>query len=300
MIDNRREPGNETDRKGLTVAVEFPRTKIENLSVSRLLMGTNWWLGYSHTTSAKDKEIVRTCTAERIAEMIEVYLASGVDTLMAPMPSPALQKAIQMAQDKTGRKVIYLVTPSLNLAGDAKADDENRRTFDQCAQLGCAVCMPHTSSTDALVDRVTHTIRSMDKYCRMIREAGMIPGLSTHMPETPVYADESGLDVATYIQIYNAMGFLMQIEVDWVHRMIWQCQKPVITIKPLAVNKLLPLVGLAFNWSTIRDQDMVCVGTSSPDEVREIIELSLSILERRTPEVQLQRTRSKASVEKKQ
>ena len=299
MIDDCQEPGNETDRKGLTVAVEFPRTKIENLSVSRLIMGTNWWLGYSHTSQAKDKEIVRTCTAERIAEMIGTYLAAGVDTLMAPLPVGNLWEGIQRAQDKTGRKVIYLVTPSLNLAGDPKADDENRRTFDQCAQLGCAVCMPHTSSTDALVDRVTHTIRGMDKFCRMIREAGMIPGLSTHMPEAPVYADESGLDVATYIHIYNAIGFLMLIEVDWAHRMIWQCQKPVITIKPLAVNRLLPLVGLAFNWSTIRDQDMVCIGTSTPDEAREVIEISLSILERRTSEVQLQRTRSKASVERK-
>ena len=281
------------------VAVEFPRTKIENLSVSRLIMGTNWWLGYSHTSGAKDKEILRTCTAERVAEIIEAYLAAGVDTLLGPLPAPHLQKAIQMAQDKTGRKVIYLVTPTLNIEGGAKADEENRRTFDQCAKLGCQVCLPHESTTDALVDRATHTIRGMDKFCRMIREAGMIPGLSTHMPQAPVYADESGLDVGTYIQIYNAAGFMMQIEVDWVHRIIWQCKKPVITIKPLAVNKLPPLVGLAFNWSTIRDQDMVCIGTSTPDEVREVIEISLSILERRTPEVQLQRTRSKASVERK-
>jgi hypothetical protein len=133
----------------------------------------------------------------------------------------------------------------------------------------------------------------------MIREAGMIPGLSTHMPEAPVYADETGLDVATYVQIYNAVGFLMHIEIDWVHRMIWNAKKPVITIKPLAVNKVMPLVGLAFNWSTIRDQDMVCVGTTTPEEVREILEISFSILQRRTPEVQLQRTRSKASVEPK-
>jgi len=124
----------------------------------------------------------------------------------------------------------------------------------------------------------------------------MIPGLSTHMPEAPVYADETGLDCEVYIQIYNAAGFLMQIEVDWVHRMIWQRAKPVITIKPLAAGKVLPLVGLAFNWSTIRDRDMVCVGTSTPDEARAVIELSLSLLERRMSEVELQKTRSKASV----
>ena len=278
----------------------FPRTKIEDLSVSRLVMGTNWWLGYSHTSSAKDAEIRRTMTADRIAEMIEVYLRAGVDTLMAPLPPEPLARAIPMAEDRVGRKVIYLVTPGFNTAAGAAADDENRRTLDQCAGLGCPVCLPHMGTTDSLVDPQTRTIRGMDRFCRMIRASGMIPGLSTHMPETPVYADESGLDVGTYIQIYNAIGLLMHIEVDWVHRMIWKCRRPVITIKPLAVGKLLPLAGLAFNWSTIRDQDMVCVGTSSADEVREVIELSLSILQRRPPEVALQRTRSKATVERKQ
>jgi hypothetical protein len=277
---------------------EFPRTKIESLSVSRLVIGTNWWLGYSHTSEAKDAEIRRTMTAERIADILEVYLRAGVDTLMAPLPPEVLQRGMAMAQDRTGRRVLHLVTPMLNIAGGPAADDENRRTVEKCAALGCPVCLPHMATTDALVDPRTRTIRDMAGYCRLIRQAGMIPGLSTHMPETPVYADESNLDVGTYIQIYNALGLLMHIEVDWVHRMIWQCRRPVITIKPLAVGKLLPLVGLAFNWSTIRDQDMVCVGTSSPDEAREVIEISLSLLERRSPETALQRTRSKASVER--
>jgi hypothetical protein len=124
----------------------------------------------------------------------------------------------------------------------------------------------------------------------------MIPGLSTHMPETPTYADECGLDVATYIQIYNAAGFLMQIEIDWVQRMIWGARKPVITIKPLAAGRLPPLVGLGFVWSTIRECDMVCIGTSNPYEAAEVVELSLSILEHRAPRVELQTTRSKQSV----
>jgi hypothetical protein len=124
----------------------------------------------------------------------------------------------------------------------------------------------------------------------------MIPGLSTHMPETSVYADRTGLDVATYIQIYNAAGFLMQIEVDWVHRMIWNARKPVITIKPLAAGRLPPLVGLAFSWSSLREIDMVCIGVYTPYEAEEAIELSLAILERRAPRVELQETRSKASM----
>ena len=36
---------------------EFPRTNIEHLSVSRMLIGTNWFLGWSHTSAAKDRYI---------------------------------------------------------------------------------------------------------------------------------------------------------------------------------------------------------------------------------------------------
>jgi len=156
--------------------------------------------------------------------------------------------------------------------------------------------MPHQSTTDAYVDRKTRSLAGIERYLRMIRERGMIPGLSTHMPETPGYADATGLDVETYIQIYNAAGFLMQIEVDWVNRIIWNAKKPVLTIKPLAAGRVEPLVGLAFSWATIREQDMVCIGTSSPAEAQETIDLSLSLIERRAPCVVLQETRSKESV----
>ena len=139
-------------------------------------------------------------------------------------------------------------------------------------------------------------IRDIDRYTRMIRERGMVPGLSTHMPETVVLADTTAADVETYIQIYNAAGFLMQVEADWVLRVIRTAQKPVMTIKPLAAGGLLPVVGLAFVWNTIRDQDMVVIGTTTPDEAREVIDLSLDFLQRRMPDHELQRTRSKKSL----
>ena len=116
------------------------------------------------------------------------------------------------------------------------------------------------------------------------------------MPESVIYADESDLDVETYIQLYNAAGFLMHVEADWMMHIIQNAKKPVMTIKPLAAGKLLPLVGLAFVWNTIRDQDMVTIGTTTPDEAREVIDISLDLLDRRAPDVKLQSTRSKASL----
>jgi hypothetical protein len=271
----------------------FPRTRIEDLSVSRLVIGTNWFLGYSHTSKARDALIDETVDARRIADIVETFLKAGVDTLYGMRATPKLVEGVAEAEQRTGRACIRMAIPSLPLEEGPQARGEAERILDEMAGLGVAVCLPHQMTTDAFVNRRTRSLQGIEPYLAMIRERGMIPGLSTHMPETPGYADAQGLDVATYIQIYNAAGFLMQVEVDWVHRIIWKARHPVIVIKPLAAGRLHPLVGLAFAWSTLREQDMVCVGTFSPREAEEVLELSSSLLEQRAARVALQQTRSK-------
>jgi hypothetical protein len=79
-------------------------------------------------------------------------------------------------------------------------------------------------------------------------------------------------------------------------RVIQNAKKPVMTIKPLAAGRLLPVVGLAFVWNTLRSQDMVTIGTMSADEAREVIDISLDLLHHRIPDNELQSTRSKATL----
>jgi hypothetical protein len=275
---------------------EFPRTTVGGVSVSRMLIGTNWFLGYSHTSRAKDAFIKSYQTRERVADILTAFFERGVDTVMG-MPVPMLSDAIADAQERTGREAKLILTPGFNVLPDGPEESQPERVFDTCKELGATFCFPHQSVTDALVDRMHKKIRDIDRYTAMIRDRDMIPGLSTHMPESVIYADNTGADVETYIQIYNAAGFLMQVEADWVMRIIRNAQKPVMTIKPLAAGRLLPVVGLAFVWNTLRDQDMVTVGTTTPDEAREVVDISLDLLERRVPANELQRTRSKRSLE---
>jgi len=273
----------------------FPRTQVEGISLPRLIVGTNWFLGYSHTSLAKDKFIKGYQSRDSIAQILAVFLERGVDAVMGPV-NPLLEEAIREAEQRAGQKIIRIYTPWFNITPGGPADNEPEIVFDVCAQYGATFCMPHQAVTDALLDRRDGVIRDIGKYTAMIRERGMIPGLSTHMPETVVIADRTGADVATYIQIYNAAGFLMQVEADWVMNIIRNAQKPVMTIKPLAAGRLLPVVGLAFVWNTIRPVDMVTIGTTTPDEAREVIDISLDLLSRQVPEYELQRTRSKKSL----
>jgi len=280
----------------------FPRTEVGGVSLSRLIIGTNWFLGYSHSSVAKDAYITGVIRERKtMADILEVFFRAGVDTLMAPIDHDPLPDAIREAEDRTGVKCIVVATPHLPIDANTPARgldmDEVRRVLDRTVAMGAAFCMPHQCATDALVDRCTKRIRHMDTVCAAIRERGMVPGLSTHMPESIIYADESGLDVETYISIYNSMGFLMQVEVDWIARVIQNAKKPVMTIKPMASGQLRPFQALTFVWNSLRDRDMVAVGTMSPREAAELVELSLDLLARRSPSGELQKTRSKKSLE---
>ena len=258
-------------------------------------------LGYSHTTRAKDDYIKATFAKPgKIADILEVFFRAGVNAVMGMYGTQVLRDAVKEAEDRTGVKAIRISTPSLpwNARTGAEGFDKGEvaKLLDEHASWGAQFLMPHQGTTDTMVDRCTRQIRGMGAVCAMIRERGMIPGLSTHMPESITYADESGLDVETYVSIYNAAGFLMQVEVDWTARIIRDAKKPVMTIKPMAAGRIPPFQAMNFVWNTIRPQDMVTVGTMSPGEAEELIELSTGILERREAEVVLQETRSKASI----
>jgi hypothetical protein len=281
----------------------FPRTTVGGISTSRMIIGTNWFLGYTHCSDAKSRSVERMVTNTiAIADIIEVFFQAGVDTIMCPHTQTCMFDAIHEAEQRTGVKAVIVSTPSFTTNPRTPFDGfdlgEAARILDDQAAKGVAICMPHTSTTDVMVDKCTREVRQMDTLCRMIRERGMVPGLSTHVPETVVFADETNLDVETYIQPFNLMGYLMQLEVDWVGRLIQNARHPVMTIKTMAAGQIRPYQALTFTWNAIRDIDMVTVGTMAPEEARELVDLSLEILSHRPSTTPLQQTRSKATVVK--
>ncbi len=272
----------------------FPRTQVENISLPRMLIGSNWMLGYSHRTTSADSMIrERYSTKEAVSEVICAYLAYGIDAMMAPFvgddlqPNAVVMDGIHMAEDKMGRKLILIDTPIVDVSDTPQAHDFTARKIEAVRKNGADICLLHHSSVEQLVCKHTGTIDRLPEYTRMIRENGMIPGLSAHMPELVLYSDNHPeYDVQTYIQLYNCLGFLMQIEVEGVRRIIENAKKPVMTIKSMAAGRCTPYVGLTFSFATLRPQDMVTVGAFSAREVHEDVEIALAALERRFPNLE--------------
>ena len=266
----------------------FPRTTVAGISLSRMIIGTNWMLGWSHTGPAADHQITRKFQhGENAYPLIKTFLDHGVDTIMGPLQQEiVMQEAVQYAQEKSGQKLILIDTPIINVDDNESARREARATIRRSRECGAQFCLIHHSSAEQLVNKNKHQIVRLDDYTDMIRQEGMIPGLSAHMPELILYSDENSYDIETYIQIYNAMGFLMQVEIETVASIIHNAKKPVMTIKPMAAGRTTPFVGLNFVWNTIRDCDMVTVGCFDAEEAEEDIEFSLAALERRLPNIE--------------
>ena len=265
----------------------FPRTTVAGVSLSRMIIGTNWILGYSHRSPAADRQITsRFSQGLNAVPLLKAFLEEGVDTVMGPLQQKqVMQDAVQETMQRTGKKLILIDTPIINVDDNEQARREARATIRRSREAGAVFCLLHHSSAEQLVNKNKHQITRLDDYTDMIRQEGMIPGLSAHMPELIVYSDENGYDVQTYIQIYNCFGFMMQVEIETVAAIIHAAKKPVMTIKPMAAGRVTPYVGLNFVWNTLRDCDMVTVGCTHPDEAAEDIEISRAALERRFPNI---------------
>lgn len=266
---------------------QFPRTNVGGVDISRMLIGTNWISGYSHTSPASDNMIKAAHSEkESIYRILKTFLESGVDAIIgAKTENKPMMDAVKMAEDKVGRKLHMIVTPVLNVDDNKAARKESEDMIKDIKKSGAVFCFPHHVSVEQLVNKNTQTINRLPDYLKMIRDHDMIPGCSAHMPEIITYCDANEYDVESYIQIFNAVGFLMQIEIESVQKIIWNAKKPVMTIKPMAAGRLSPLPGFTFAWNAIRPIDMVAVGCFNEEEVTEDIEYGFASLEHRLPNV---------------
>ena len=67
---------------------QFPRTQVGGLSLPRMLIGTNWLLGFSHKTHPMNHMILeRNGNAKAMCDIICAFAKYGIDALMAPITS---------------------------------------------------------------------------------------------------------------------------------------------------------------------------------------------------------------------
>ena len=267
----------------------FPMTEIGGIPISRLLIGSNTFHGFSHFSKARSDWLRRHFTPERVYEVVRYCAEQGLNGTIAGAKQDYMDVLKQVESD-TGVHIYYIATP----AGETL--DDLKRGVDEAADMGCEFCWPHTGWTDVRLLPSENRIVDGPEAIDYIRGKGMIPGWSTHRPETVVVSDRAGYDVAGYVQIFNSIGFLCQVETDWERNIIRNAKKPVVSIKPLGAGRIMPPTGLSYAYGNIKSVDTVAIGMLSVEEAEEDIRIARQCIAATSPETELQYTRSKASL----
>ncbi len=272
----------------------FPMTTIGGIEVSRLTIGSNTFHGHSHFSQARSEWLRRYFTPERIYEVVAYCAEEGLNLTIAAQRKDYADVLAEVERN-TGHHIYYIGTPS------GATLEELKQGIDESADMGCEFCWPHTSWTDSHLLITENRIADGPEILEYIRKRGMIPGWSTHRPETVTVSDRAGYDVAGYVQIFNAIGFLCAIETDWQRGVIRGTPKPVVSIKPLGAGRVMPPTGLGFAYSNIKPIDTVAIGMMSLEEAKEDIAIARQCIAEAGggPEVALQYTRSKAALVQK-
>ncbi len=267
----------------------LPMTNIGGIDVSIVTCGTNPFNGFSHFTKARDEFMRAHFTVERQVEVLEACRQQGINAILGPT-AESNYEAIQEHERQTGYKWIWMCTPG----GDKWQDVIPGIKW--CADHGAQICMPHQGFTDNNLIASENRIDGAPEILQAIRDHGMIPGWSTHRPETIIVTDANEYDCEAYILPYNSTGFLCAVETDWTGKVIREAKKPVVCIKPLGAGRIMPHTGLTFVLNTNKPTDTVAIGFMGPMEVEEDLEIIHGILEHRSADVELQYTRSKQSL----
>ncbi len=265
---------------------QLPMTNIGGLDVSRIICGSNPFGGYSHFSAARDEWLRRYFSVERIVEVMVKCMEFGVNSMVSS-PQDNFVESLEIARKQTGKDFHWICT----ISGENEAEICDAARW--CADKGVKICMPHTMYTDSRLNIKDVSIDGIERPLALIRELGMIPGLSTHRPEVLTVAQAAGYDVETCILPLNVIGFLCSVETDWMSKTICEYKKPVICIKPFAAGRVMPRPGLDFVLRNSKPIDTVCAGFLSPEEAEEDLKIAVELLGGSDADVKLTYSRSK-------
>ncbi len=164
-----------------TTRFDMPQIKFGEHSVSRLILGGNPINGGSHLSRLVSRQMKRYFTPERILELLRRCEELGINTWQSTKVNLESYREFR----EQGGKMHYI---SL-----AQEDPNDPDLIGQLASAGTIGIAHHGEVTDSLWK--SGKIKAVREYCQKIRDAGVMVGVSTHIPAVLDYVVTKGWDV---------------------------------------------------------------------------------------------------------
>jgi hypothetical protein len=243
-----------------------------NAEISRLIAGGNIFSGNSHMSYEMDNEMADYYTAENIKKALFRCEEFGINTVQA-RGDRHIFRIMREYRNEGGKIQFIAQTASEMLSHEGNV----RQIMQECKPIAV---YHHGTKTDELFKAGKYG--ELKDRLKVIRDAGAVVGLCTHMPEVVEYADEHGWDIDYHMTCLYNLSRIDRVSAsvtgrvnngepffdedrDLMYKVIKATSKQCHVFKLLGAGRLCETPGQvedAFKetFANIKDNDVVIVG----------------------------------------
>jgi hypothetical protein len=261
----------------------------KHIEVSRFILGSNPFSGFSHQTLETDWAMRHYFTTAKIKETLREAESLGVNTFIARTDFHVLRMLMEYRDEGGTLQWFAQTCPEVG---------DHATCIERAASYGAKACHLHGGVMDYVFAQ--GKMDGVQPALDLIRERGMLAGIAAHNPRVIEWAEEH-LDLDYYLCCYynptprdtlaahdpEMAEQYLEEDRQAMTDLIQKLSKPVVHYKIMAAGRNDPREAFAFAAMRMRSNDAVCVGIyqeRQPGILREdvrLLELSLeSALER--------------------
>lgn len=231
----------------------LPTIRLGTLEVSRLILGSNPFWGYSHKSAQLDEEMRRHHTDERIMQILDEAADCGLTALASP-PDARWVNLWARYLERGGRLKIWISQCHGN-------PEQMSQEIDRSIKAGAGAIFIQGARVEEQFGQGRFDV--LRSWIERIKEAGLPAGAAAHWPEIHPELERRKFPMDFYYQcLYNVSksNDYSAAEREKGMATITALEKPVVAYKILAAGRLSASEGFEYAFNRIARKDGVCVG----------------------------------------
>ena len=171
----------------LAAAAPFPTASLGKFEITRLIIGSNPFYGYSHASRVLDRHMREWGTPDNVCAALQEAERNGINTFQTNGDDRAITD-IRLHREWGGKlQVIALIKDNPEAA---------------VRDMRPIAVSHHGEATDAVFRQ--QKMDGVREFTKRARQTGVLVGVSTHKPEVIEYIEKRGWDVDFYMGcVYN-------------------------------------------------------------------------------------------------
>ncbi len=254
--------------------------QFHHLKVSKFILGSNPFSGFSHQGPDKDWAMRHFFTTQQIKATLKEAETLGVNTVLARTDFHVMRMLMEYRDEGGTLQWFAQTCPEVG---------SHEACIIRAANYGAKACHLHGGVMDHAF--YNNKLDDVQPAIDLIRKKGMLAGIAGHNTQVFEWA-EKNLDLDYYMCCYynperrdkfaahdpNATEFYLEEDRQAMVALIPQLSKPVIHYKIMAAGRNDPKEAFAFAAAHLRENDAVCVGIYQKDKP-EILKEDVRLLE---------------------